>query len=355
MFELRTIVVDGPHCIGEARREVVVAARALGFDARAVDEIAIIVTELATNLARYTTRGGVIRFQSAQQGARRGLEIVSEDTGPGIADVARAMENGFSTGGSLGQGLGAVKRLADVFDIHSRPAQDLPPVARDPHNQIGTVIIVRKWLALPANSAAGGAAGGAFVCGVFSRPHPAEQKNGDGFFLRALGEVMVAAVFDGLGHGPEAHAAANATLEYLETHFPEPLDAIVRGLHLRLRNTRGAVLGLARLDIGARTLSSCSVGNIEARVLRSPVSIRPISYCGTLGAKLPRVEVQGFRWFPGALLVLASDGISTKWDIAQYPGLEARHPSVIADTIFRDFARAEDDATIVVIQWLADR
>ena len=353
MGDLHTIAVDGAHCIGEARREAAAAALAIGFNARAVEEVSIIVTELATNLARHTTHGGAIQFQRVQtgpfNGARTGIEIVSVDTGPGIVDVERALAGGFSTAGSLGQGLSAVKRLADVFDIHSRTVDQPGPPATNPRNHIGTVIAARKWLAAPLGSASGGG----FEHSVFSRPHPAEKLNGDAFYRKDLGDVMLVAVFDALGHGSQAHAAARAALDDLETHHLDPLEAIVRGLHQQLRGTRGGVLGLARLDYAARTLSYCGVGNIDARVLRAPVSTRPFSHAGTLGATLPRVEVQTFPWFPGALLVLASDGISTKWDLAQYPGLAERRPSIIAATLLRDFVRAEDDATVAVMQWRA--
>ena len=119
-----------------------------------------------------------------------------------------------------------------------------------------------------------------------------------------------------------------------------------------LADTRGGVIGLARIDALAGTLSYCGVGNVEARVLRAPTPLRPISFSGTVGARLPTVQVQQYGWSPGAVLVVASDGLSTRWDPARYPGIERHHPAVLGATLFRDFARATDDASVVVARWL---
>jgi serine/threonine-protein kinase RsbT len=101
------------------------------YDAEAV---VLAVSELAMNLARYAEQGEIVLSRvDAPRGV--GVQIVSRDQGPGIPDLARALEDGYSTGGGLGSGLPGVRRLMDDFAIESRPA--------------GTRIVATKWLSRP--------------------------------------------------------------------------------------------------------------------------------------------------------------------------------------------------------------
>jgi serine/threonine-protein kinase RsbT len=114
-----------------ARRAARAAATAAGFDRLAAEEVALAVSELATNLLRYA-HGGEVWLQHIGDPARPGLQLESHDAGPGIDDLDRAMQDGYSSGGGLGHGLPAVRRLVDEFDIASGPS--------------GTCVVARKWL-----------------------------------------------------------------------------------------------------------------------------------------------------------------------------------------------------------------
>ncbi len=103
-------------------------ARSLGFAAAVAESVTLAAVELATNLVRYAKRGELLLTP-----VENGLQIESTDSGPGIADLERAMEDGFSTGGGLGGGLGGVRRLMDEVSIVTGPE--------------GTRIVARKWLA----------------------------------------------------------------------------------------------------------------------------------------------------------------------------------------------------------------
>ncbi len=111
---------------------------AIGFDESAVEEIALAVRELATNLVKHAN-GGVLRLRRTEEDGRTGIQIDSEDQGPGIVNVERAIGDDFSTSGSLGCGLGAVNRLMDEFDVTSRPG-------------VGTRIVCKRWLRLVTDS-----------------------------------------------------------------------------------------------------------------------------------------------------------------------------------------------------------
>ncbi|HZR98281.1 MAG TPA: ATP-binding protein [Chloroflexota bacterium] len=123
--------VRGAADAERARREARTLAARQGFDAADAERVALAVSELATNLVRYARQGEILL--GAVDGARgRGIEVESRDAGPGIGDVARALEDGYTTGGGLGSGLPGVRRLMDDFEISSAPS--------------GTRVLARKWL-----------------------------------------------------------------------------------------------------------------------------------------------------------------------------------------------------------------
>lgn len=103
----------------------------LGFSGSDQTVVATAISELARNILEYA-RTGQIELAVAHRGSRIGLVVVALDAGPGIADIPRALQDGYSTGNGLGLGLPGVKRLMDEFAIASSPGE-------------GTCVTVRKW------------------------------------------------------------------------------------------------------------------------------------------------------------------------------------------------------------------
>jgi serine/threonine-protein kinase RsbT len=124
--------IESESDIVTARRLVREAAVALGFGISDVTRIVTAASELTRNIYHYAGRG-VMCWRELSQGGRAGLELTFQDKGPGIADVAQAMEVGFSTGKGMGLGLPGAKRLMDEMTIESKLGQ-------------GTAVRVRKWL-----------------------------------------------------------------------------------------------------------------------------------------------------------------------------------------------------------------
>jgi len=124
--------IESESDIVTARRLVREAAVALGFGISDVTRIVTAASELTRNIYHYAGRG-VMCWRALSQGGRAGLELTFQDEGPGIPDVAQAMEVGFSTGKGMGLGLPGAKRLMDEMTIESRLGQ-------------GTAVRVRKWL-----------------------------------------------------------------------------------------------------------------------------------------------------------------------------------------------------------------
>jgi len=119
---------DAAHQIETAEDVVTVRQavrrRAVDLGFSLVDQTKIVTA--ASELARNTLQhggGGSVAMQSLEQGARRGLRLTFEDHGPGIADVALAMKDGYTTAGGLGLGLSGARRLSSEFHIDSRPGE----------------------------------------------------------------------------------------------------------------------------------------------------------------------------------------------------------------------------------------
>ena len=115
-----------------ARKVVRNAATALGFGITDVTRIVTAASELTRNIYHYAG-SGVMRWRTLSRDARVGLELIFEDSGPGIPDIDKAMEAGFSTGKGLGMGLPGAKRLMDEMTVQSQVGK-------------GTTVEVRKWL-----------------------------------------------------------------------------------------------------------------------------------------------------------------------------------------------------------------
>jgi hypothetical protein len=159
-------------------------------------------------------------------------------------------------------------------------------------------------------------------------------------------------VVDGLGHGPIAARAASVAVEAFAAtgRLPGP-EAVVHALHAALRPTRGAALAVSELDLISRTVRFSGVGNIGATVEGAAQKARGlVSHNGIAGHEARRIQEFTVPWPAKGLLVVHSDGIQTQWKLDAYSGLQARHASVIAGVLYRDFRRKGDDATVVVIK-----
>jgi anti-sigma regulatory factor (Ser/Thr protein kinase)/serine/threonine protein phosphatase PrpC len=351
MRKISSLEIKDEAHVGTARRVVHRFASGLGFAEKALAEIDIVVQEIGMNAAQYTTDGGWLHY-TTMLGSKLGLELFYWDTGPGIYELDRALRDGVSTSGSLGTGLGAIRRLTDEFDVYStlRVTSRLSLAQR--RTTHGTAILARKLVGgardETTNDDEARDDNEARRFGVWSRPHPGEEMNGDAYFIRTRKRSTLVAVIDGLGHGEGAKEAADVALDSLGDWQGGPLDEVLHAAHNALRSTRGAVIGAAIIDEARARFHFAGVGNISVRVFNAPEHISPISTNGTLGARLGNLRVWSYKWSAGATLVMASDGLSASWDIASYPGLLERSPQLLAGILMRDYQRDADDATVLV-------
>lgn len=311
------------------KKEIHTLAVSAGFSEGRVGEIDIIVSEMVTNLVKHAGEGQVW-VKLIEQGSTQGIEIISVDNGPGMSDVSRMVADGVSTTNTLGHGLGAMKRLADVFQIYSQ-------------KEWGTVILVRIFeKALPYRKKLPVAEISSVVL-----PKPGEDACGDGFFFTQTKDFIRLFLGDGLGHGPDAaHAVQTAGNAFLASEMTDPVE-IIRYLHPAVKKTRGLVGTVAVFDVKARGWRICGVGNISTKII-SPSSLKNhLSYNGIIGLNVPKtLNVQEMAYEKGQQVILCSDGIKSKWDIVRYPAITRYDLSIVAATIIKDFARLTDDMSV---------
>src|ERR1051325_7965780 len=269
--------------VGAARRAVHRFASRAGLGEERLSDLDIVVQEIGTNAVRYAT-GGCLHWREAP-GEEPGVELFYADKGPGIYDLERALRDGVSTGGGLGSGFGAMRRLLDEFDAFSVPKGTTRRLSSQRRTNFGTVILGRKWADPEPKDEAAGRRSASRRLGTWSRPRPGEELNGDAYFVSEYGDELLLAVVDGLGHGHGANEAASAAVETLEQWRGEPLDELVWGVHEALRATRGAVMGAVVIDRPRGSYVYSGVGNVELRLLGSTDPGRPVPSNGTLGAR----------------------------------------------------------------------
>ena len=314
---------------GEARRKALALAEQLEMSETRRGGVALAVVEMATNLVKHAGRGHIL-LQRMQQNGNSGLRIVSVDNGPGIADIGRALTDGHSTAGTMGTGLGAIRRASSAFDVYSIPGQ-------------GTIVGAEFWQgnhAPPANLP--------FDLAVVSEPIHGEDVCGDGWGIRTMATGSILMVVDGLGHGLLAAEAAREAERVLGEAKTDSLTDILQRVHGALRKTRGAAVSLARIDPEQGLLSFVGVGNVSASIVSRDCSRSLVSHNGTLGQQMQRVQEFTYPWNPTDILVMHSDGLLTRWDLQPYPGIWSKSPGLIAAILHRDFSRGRDDVTVLV-------
>jgi len=315
--------------VSACRGAAVTLAGRLRFPETRVDEIALAVTEAASNLHKHAHQGSLLVRISRDDGVA-GIELVTIDTGPGFRDTSGAMRDGHSTSGTLGIGLGAIRRLADFCDLYSVPGH-------------GTALAARFW---PERHHP------AITCAGLIRPITGEVDCGDNFAAVRMGATLTGVLCDGLGHGPlAASASAEAIAAVLETvqqdSGSEPA-ALVERAHRRMGHTRGGAIGV--VQIAGQLARFAGLGNITATLLGDGARKNMLSVPGIVGHQARTIRQYEYEIAPGAAVVLHSDGLSARWEAAAFPGLAVRDPLVIAAVLLAEAGTHRDDAGVLVLK-----
>lgn len=314
--------------VGEARRLAVTLARQIGFNETERGKIGIIVTEAANNLVRHAQEGLLI-LQAISKHNRLGIEILALDKGPGIQNISECLRDGFSSTGTSGNGLGAIRRLSTLFEIYSVP-------------ELGTALLSQLWTGLSTNPKE------KLELGAIGVPIADESVSGDAWASCQSIDRSVLLVVDGLGHGAMAAAAAEAAVRVFREQVHLSPKAIIEVAHAALQRTRGAALAIAEINFAQQTVRFAGIGNISGTVFSITGTSRMVSHNGTVGHEVRKIQEFTYPWHPTGILIMHSDGLSSRWQLDRYPGLAAKHCSLIAGVLYRDCKRHRDDVTVLV-------
>jgi anti-sigma regulatory factor (Ser/Thr protein kinase) len=326
--------LDDPSSVGSVRRAVVHTARAIAFREDRVAEVALAATELATNAVVHATAGAAL-LRVRRHESESALEMVLVDSGPGMADVADAMRDGMSTNGTLGIGLGAVSRLANRLDIHSDPRRGSVTVATFRPD-------ARTADAAPAFDG-------------ITRPIGGEEVCGDAWSAHRAGDRLTLLLADGLGHGTlAADASRRAVDEFDDDPWRGPAE-LLRVLHGALGGSRGAAVTIVDLDLARRSLVFAGVGNVAGRIVGGRAGTGTdtrglAAQPGIVGHQMREVREVTLPLERGDLVVLHSDGLTSKWDLSVHRGALARSCDVVAALLLREAGLRQDDAAVAVVR-----
>ncbi|GAB3112848.1 SpoIIE family protein phosphatase [Streptomyces calidiresistens] len=319
------IRIDHESAVQHAGSVARSTAFSLGWSDSLAERAAVVAGELAGNLAKHASQG-VIYLQPLPPGDA--MEIIAVDRGPGMLDLALCLTDGYSTAGTLGGGLGAVRRIAQEFTIRT---------------ERGTGTVASARLAVPGRPA--GDPGLGAVC----LPVEGERVGGDAWRIDETDGVRTVVLVDALGHGETAAEVARAAVRVHRRDPSRPLPEVLTALNKGLRHTRGAAVAVLRTERG-RT-EWCGVGNIRCRVVSPDGTIASVASGppGVVGWNMPRPMVRRVESPPGSTIVLHSDGIDDRWIRSPSPFLLRLPPPLLAAALTHAHRIARDDSTVLTI------
>jgi anti-sigma regulatory factor (Ser/Thr protein kinase) len=325
------LAVQDQSQVSETRRRATEMAARQGFGDADSGRVALVATELATNILKHG-QGGEVLVGTYGDGADSGIELIALDKGPGIANVAASFADGYSTAGTAGKGLGAVVRQSHFVDIASWPGS-------------GTAILARLKRGQPQEGSTDTSR-----VGAVSVPMHGEEVCGDSWSVSIAPEQTTLLVADGLGHGPDAAEAAVEAVRLFHRYNGHRAPVLLEYIHGGLRATRGAAVSVARFQPSSGKVIYSGVGNVAGVIAANGELKRMVSMPGTAGHNARKIQAFEYPFTTG-LVIMHSDGIVSSWTLERYPNLVARHPTLIAAVLYRDLTRHRDDATVLVAKW----
>lgn len=327
-----TYKIDDRSLIAFIKREIHNQAIESGFGPHRAGEIDIIISELTSNLIKYAGSGELL-YRVLKEEGKEILEIYCLDDGAGIANINKIMADGYSSSNTLGQGLGAIKRLSNGFNIYSIKDWGTIQYIKIKETNAIEHIVPHKTLDFAAIKV---------NC-------PGERVCGDGYYVKHTPGGFQIFMGDGLGHGVNAHEAVGAAIKAFKvTRETNPVE-ILRELHKEVKKTRGLVATIASVDYKAGTWTICGIGNISTRLYNGLENKTYTPYNGIVGHNIPRtLNSTTLPYLKHQMIVMHSDGLKTRWSLNDLPSLLKYEPALIAGALYKGNVRGNDDTTVFV-------
>lgn len=323
-------IVEPTHA-SDGRRAALRLASQMNFDESSQGKLALVVTEIATNLIKHARGGRLLLSPVSDSNGQPGIDVFGLDQGPGMSNFSECLRDGYSTAGSPGTGLGAIVRLSAESDVFTLPGK-------------GTVIRAR---CLPAARAAQGQTSQFEVGGVVV-PIAGESESGDSWSVRRNQDSIALLAVDGLRHGTFAAEAAREAVRVFQSKQELVGVQLMEEIHTALRGTRGAAVAVVEILPARGQLFCTGVGNIAGVICKGSAAHHLVSMTGIVGHRIHKIRQFEYSWSAESILVMHSDGIRTRWNLEDYRGLQSKSPALIAGVLIGDAGRGTDDASVVV-------
>jgi anti-sigma regulatory factor (Ser/Thr protein kinase) len=330
--DTQAIPIYDEASVSTARQRVRELGEQLKLSKELVESVALIASEVTHNQLSHA-RHGYFAVKPIECDNVKGLEAIAADIGPGIKKPSVAIQDEYSTAGTLGAGLGALCRISDE-------------VAFDNRIDEGLCIIARKF-EKPAVSRCCETA-------IMGRPFPGEVISGDDASFFESQSNFIAAVADGIGHGPDARTASNRAMEGLGSKVDWKLEDIVVSLNQELSGTHGCAITIIRYDKAFRTAECVSLGDVQAHLyhLKDAHFFTPTPLVLAAGQfQKQRVRVEKVAVQPGSLLVMFTDGLKSRTTLKGQLEVLRQPPIAIAEHLLENYSRPDDDALVLVVRF----
>ena len=315
------------------KREIHNALSEAGFSSSRIGEIDIIVAELTSNLIKHADKGEMIYLLSEAKN-NKAFEIFCIDNGPGVDNIVRLMKDGTSTTNTLGTGLGAMQRLSDFFEIYSM-------------NKWGTVAYSKSLMNPVAKKT--DEIHNQLHIKTMKLSYPGEKVCGDGFYIKRTKDETHIFLGDGLGHGQKAHEAVQLAIGFFKECSESLPSEILKYIHPRVKRSRGLVASIAVYNHRTNQWKIAGVGNISTTLYQGARVKNYTSHNGTLGLNIPNsISNHEIEATQNQCIIMFSDGIRSSWNLSAHPTIFKYDPAIIASAIYKDFARGNDDMTVLV-------
>lgn len=301
-----------------------------GYKPHKVGEIDIVVSELLTNLTKFVGEGEFL-YRLGTDNKGDFFEMYCLDKGAGIKNINQMMKDGISTVNTLGQGLGAVERLSSESAFFT--ARNWGTVAYSKIYKEPTETTFEKPV---------------IDFGAIQVPIAGELVCGDGYHIKHTDKGIYFFLGDGLGHGEHAHEAVSEAIKAFRICREKSPVEMLQFIHREVKKTRGLVATIVFLNLTTRKWHICGVGNISTSIFTGLECKNYTPYNGIVGLNIPRTltestyDVQKYQ-----TLFMHSDGLQTRWNLLNMPGLLKHSPNVIAGALYNEYARKTDDMSVL--------
>ena len=303
----------------------------------------IVVTELATNLLKHTKTGGeiLLRFENTDEFVS--VEILAIDKGKGITNIENALTDGYSTSGSAGTGLGAVKRISSEFDIFSQLNKG--------------AIVYSKIIKQKRNFQTVKSYSGNLILSALITAKPNEEYCGDYYKIIQSEKSVKICLLDGLGHGYSAYISAIEAAAVFDKMSDSSIQDILKAANQKMIGKRGAVISLFEFNFIDRIVRHCGIGNITAKIISEFSTDSFPAIPGFIGGGEILLKTNEIKIPENFLFIAFTDGISqqiysklNKDSVCDIPldYLLKKNPLIIAAFFYRDFYKKTDDAAIII-------